>query len=489
MADLYSKLLLAAGHGYPLSKPQPYDNFPRPEGVEIGDVGTVADDGTFIVFFNIRKRNEPVNRPDLLKGYEEVPLNPEDYLLRSEQFGPGSHVSNSKLRKGKWDLKVDVDNNALIPVEAGTVLDVSSSAERTAMLLLQEGASRTELLVSDKFQKQAKKHAENWYAYVRKIGYPMDDGYLYLVTGVDKSTSWNVAATEKDTGKDEISLKLKAVQAASAEGSYRWEWESGGLFSDSGPRPASKVQNQTVFLRGFIISQNRSSLRKENKTFLRRIFPQNRGATQNVDGQDTKSDANTGAGDNKDSDVSVSPFPASYIQSSKEKYSHQYHQRYHPANAINTHMFASSPDVSVAVTHDDEWISVLGEDEKVPDDAELIHRILLKYSIQVESGCAYLKSLKTDPLTKPDLPLVSSRQETRFPPHERSTNSPKSSMMDWLWSNINGGKGGTGGIGERSRVSADDIHRFSGIGGGSGGQGGKGRDSGRYWRRRWGKRR
>ncbi|KAF7373266.1 WD40-containing domain protein [Mycena sanguinolenta] len=500
MADLYSRLLFAAGHGYPLSKPQPYDNFPRPQGVEIGDVGTVADDGTFIVFFNIRKKSDPANRPNwgLPKGYEEVPLNPEDYILRSKHFGPGSHVSNSKLRKGQWDLKVDVDSNAqvmLIPAGAGSVVDVSSSAERTAMLLLQEGASRIDLLASEKFREQAKKHAEDWYAYVRKIGYPVDNGYLYLVTGVDKSTSWNVAATVKHIGKDEISLKLKAVQIGSLEGLYRWEWENGGRFSDSGPRPASKVQNQTVFLRGFIISQSHRYLQKEKKTevisiseskpsnmfkgkkFLRTIFSRSPGVTQNDFGQDTNPDTNagakdnedTGARDNEDPDVSVFSVPTSY-------------ERYHPADAINTHMLAFSPDVSVAITHDDEWISVLEEDEKVPDDDELIHRILLKYYIKVESGCAYLKPLVMDPLTEfhhPDLPLASDFQETRFPPHERFTSSsPKSSMMNWHRPTDSGGKGGAGGIGGRPRVSREDIDRFSTIHSGTGGFGGKGSDGG-----------
>ncbi|KAF7331206.1 Cell division control protein [Mycena sanguinolenta] len=383
MADLYSELLFCS----------------RPEGVEIGDVGTVADDGTFIVFFNICKRNDPANRPNwgLPKGYKEVPLKfPEDYIIRSAHFGPGSHVSNSKVRKGKWDLKVDVDSNTLSPVTAGGAVDISSSAERIAMLLLQEGASRTDILASEKFRKQAKKHGENWYAHVRKIGYPMDNCHLYLVTGVDKSTLWNVTATDKHTGTKEISLKLKAVQIASAEGSYRWEWENGGRFSDSGPRPASEVQNQTVFFRGFKISQSHSHLLKKKKmgisisdlkpkgkNFFQKIFSRSPGVTQNVYSRDTKQDANTGAGDNKDSDVLVSSFPTSY-------------ERYHPADAINTHMFASSPDVLVAVTHDDQWISVLEEeDEKFPDDTKLLGRILSKYSIQVESGCAYLKPLDT----------------------------------------------------------------------------------------------
>ncbi|KAJ6476338.1 hypothetical protein C8R45DRAFT_1077254 [Mycena sanguinolenta] len=409
--DLYSRLLLVARHGYPLPHPQPADNFPKPQGIEIGDVGAVADDGSFNVFFNIRKSTDSVNRPNwgLPPGFEEVPLNSEDYIPRSTHFGPGSHVSNSKLRKGRWDLNVDVDSNAqviLIPVGAGTVVDISSSAERTAVLLLQEGASRIDLLPLKKFREQAEKHGEDWYAFVGdQIGYQLDNGDLYLITGVDKSTLWNVSATEKHTGNDHISLKLRAVQFGSVNGSYRWEWEEGGQFSDFGPRPASDLQNQTVFLRGFKLMLSAPLWRKQKKTkaisvadskpsdilkgkgFFRSLFSQSSGVAHNAYTGDMKHETNTVPSDNEDS-VSVSYFPASY-------------QRYHPADAINAHLLAFSSDVSVAVTHDDEWMSVLKEEEEeVPEDAELIRRILLKYSVEVESGCAYLKPLDTHSLTE-----------------------------------------------------------------------------------------
>ncbi|KAJ6510768.1 hypothetical protein C8R45DRAFT_1161731 [Mycena sanguinolenta] len=430
--NLYSRLLFAARHGYPLSKPQPYDTFPRPQGIEIGDVGTVADDGSFIVFFNIRRTSDPANcrHWGVPTPFPEVPLNPEDYIPSITYFGHGSHVSNSKLRKKHWNSRVDVDANAFIPVGIGSVVNISSSAERTAVLLLQEGASRIDLLPLKKFREQAEKHGEDWYAFVRdNIGYDqLGNGDLYLITGVDKSTLWNVSATEKHNGNDDISLDLRAVQFASVNGSYRWEWENGGQFSDSGPRrPAgegSDLQNQTVFLRGFRLMLSTPFWRKQKKTKaisvadskpsdifeekgLRSLFPASQGVISNARTGDMKHESNTGARDNENtgvrnndgSGVSVSYFPTSY-------------KRYHPANAINEHMLAFSSDVSVAVTHDDEWMSVLKEEEEeVPEDAELIRRIMSKYSVEVECGCASLKPRVAHSITEAqhtDLSVASS---------------------------------------------------------------------------------
>lgn len=109
--DLYSRLLLATGHGYPLSHPQPFDDFPRREGIEIGDVGVVTSDASFDVFFNIRRRDDPVNRFGLPEDFEPVPLDPvADFASKASHYGAGSHVSNARIQKSRLDLDASVDN-------------------------------------------------------------------------------------------------------------------------------------------------------------------------------------------------------------------------------------------------------------------------------------------------------------------------------------------------------------------------------------------
>ncbi|KAJ7267041.1 hypothetical protein B0H12DRAFT_145121 [Mycena haematopus] len=364
--DLYSRLLFAARHGYPLPHPQPSDDSPRRAGLEIGDVGAVTSD-----------------------DFEAVPLESGSYISSPTHFKPGSHVSNSQTRTQHVGSNVEVHSNPLIPVKAGAVVEISTSAERTAVLILQGGASRIDLRFLRTFKKQAEKHGENWYAFVENLGYPLENGDLYLVTGVDKSALWNVSATEKQTGADHIYVKVRAVQNGPVGGSYRWEWENGIRFSDSGPRrPAEEVpdfQNQTVFFRGFKIRLSDTLFEKQKKTKAAPIAGSRPSDILPREGffspasrwiHKSPGVLTVYTGDKET--TSVSYIPASYKQ-------------YHPADVINEHLLALSSDISVAVIHDDEWMSVLKkEEEEVPEDDELIRRIFLKYSVEVDSGCASL---------------------------------------------------------------------------------------------------
>ncbi|KAF7373868.1 WD40-containing domain protein [Mycena sanguinolenta] len=60
---------------------------------------------------------------------------------------------------------------------------------------------------------------------------------------------------------------------------------------------------------------------------------------------------------------------------------------YHPLSAVNEYLLDSAPDATVAVTHDDEWMSMMTEDDQVvPDASELIQRICHKYSLVKAPG-------------------------------------------------------------------------------------------------------
>ncbi|KAJ7096077.1 hypothetical protein C8R44DRAFT_684211, partial [Mycena epipterygia] len=176
--DLYSRLLLTKRHGYPLSHPQPCDNLPeesRMKGIEIGDVGVLTPDGSFDVFFNIcRESDDPVNRFGVPFGFVPVPLGPNDFTSWETYHPPGSHVSNTTISKRRLDVNAGVENN-------------------TAVLLLPDGASRTDLRFPDRFRDHALKHAKSWYNFLSGLGRTLENGELYLITGVDKSASWSVA--------------------------------------------------------------------------------------------------------------------------------------------------------------------------------------------------------------------------------------------------------------------------------------------------------
>jgi hypothetical protein len=154
-----------------------------------------------------------------------------------------------------------------LPLGAGAVVEISTSSKEAAVLLLPDGASRTDLRRKQKFREYALKHARAWYAFVNgDLERMVDNGDLYLVTGTDKSLSWSVAAVENHSEDLKISLKLKATQVGSAGTSCFWEWQTASSFTDSGPRPlptdAERTDNQTVFLRGFKVAISSSPLKK-----------------------------------------------------------------------------------------------------------------------------------------------------------------------------------------------------------------------------------
>ncbi|KAJ7790860.1 hypothetical protein B0H14DRAFT_3568424, partial [Mycena olivaceomarginata] len=192
--QLYTRLLLPKRHGYPLFHPQPFDNLPlesRHIGTEIGDVGVVTADGSFDVIFNIcRSANDPVNRFGVPEGFEQIKLSSGDIAPRAQYHRPGSDVSNTTISKRRLDVDAE-----------------TTSSRETAVLLLPDGASRTDVRRKKKFKDYVLTHAPCWYAFINdELERMVDNGDLYLVTRTDKSSLWSVAAIENHSEDCKISL-------------------------------------------------------------------------------------------------------------------------------------------------------------------------------------------------------------------------------------------------------------------------------------------
>ncbi|KAF7362530.1 Cell division control protein [Mycena venus] len=483
MADschLYTRLLLPKRHGYPLFHPQPFDDLPlesRYIGIEVGDVGVVTSDGAFDVIFNIcRSANDPVNRFGVPEGFEKVELSPGDVAPRGQYHRPGSDVSNTKISKRRLDVDAaaGVEGNVFLPFGAGAVVEISTSSKETAVLLLPDGASRTDLRPKNIFRDYALKHAQRWYEFVnKKLHRMVGNGDLYLVTGTDKSSSWSVAALENHSEDCKISLKLKASQVGSAGTSCVWEWETADSFADWGPRPlpAERSENQTVFIRGFKVAIRSSPLKKSakaisivdskpsdilSKTGSSPFAPSRPTGTGGL----FRSPAPHGIGGASKNEASVAEhLPGSPEQSTRAfsqsrpigiasppssigsgtaddeesisdsaEYFPENPKTYHPGYTINEYLLRTCPTANVTVTHDDEWMAVLKEsDEEFPSDCELIARICGKYDVNISSGvCLH------DPTQQASGPTVLSEE---MPPLETAA-VPKLPVTNKLWTFI-----------------------------------------------------
>ncbi|KAJ7618641.1 hypothetical protein FB45DRAFT_169939 [Roridomyces roridus] len=401
-SQLYARLLLPRGHGYPLFHPQPYDDLwdIRSTGTQIGDVGVVKD-GCFDVLFNIcYPADHPINRRfnrGLPEGFEQLEVPPADIAPQVAYHPPGADVSNTRITKRRLDIDAGVENNVFLPAGAGAVVEISASAKETAVLLLPDGAARWDLRPLRVFKDYALKHARSWYTWVNgRLGWMVESGDLYLITGVDKSSTWSVLATENRSEDLSLSLKLKAAQFASASGSCTWEWESTSSFANSGPRrqpgwerPAGSEpeKDQTLFLRGFKVTVRSSSWIKSSKAlsiteskpahilgksgFVPYSSPRAGSASQST----LRSSRPGGLQD--EMEASVDYYPNSSTA-------------YHPGCIVNDYLLESSPNADVAVTHDGEWMSVVHPDEKMPEDSVLLERISGKYHILTAAGAVYL---------------------------------------------------------------------------------------------------
>ncbi|KAJ7698730.1 hypothetical protein B0H17DRAFT_913006, partial [Mycena rosella] len=216
-SQLYSRLLLSKGAGYPLWQPEPYDDLPmeyKETGVRIGDVGIITSDGAFDFVFNICVAiDDPINSVGVPDGFEIVELHHGDVRRAPRHYPPGSDVSSAKLRK--HDLAIDA-STAITPAGAGAGLAISTSSREAAVLLLPAGGASLDLRRKQLFRDYALKHADSWYRFLNiRLGRLIENGAVYLVTGCDKAAAWGVACFSHEASEGEVSLELTASVVAS----------------------------------------------------------------------------------------------------------------------------------------------------------------------------------------------------------------------------------------------------------------------------------
>ncbi|KAJ7033194.1 G-protein alpha subunit-domain-containing protein [Mycena alexandri] len=400
MADsqLYSRLLLSKGAGYPLWLPEPYDDLPsayKEIGAAIGDVGVITSDGAFDFVFNICvARDHPINSVGVPEDFEVAALSHGDIRRAPRHYPPGSDVSSAKLKKRSLAINASSGDNPIIPAGGGAGFSISTSSREAAVLLLPDGGASMDLRRKQLFRDYALKHADNWYRFLnRDLGRMVENGSIYLITGVDKAASWGVACFSQDTSDGDVSLELKASMVASGNIKYSWtSTEISPIAARAGPDEPGNL-NQAVFLRGYkvMLRERFAGLRGAVKVSPvedakpRDLFPRK----SHVPYSDVKLSSSrlefTGSGSTgpTDGDAVVEDFPEPI-------------HIYHPADLINELILQDVQTASVSVTHDSDWISVLQDESIIPEGQELYRRLLEKYPLSTnEEGGVFFNSFDT----------------------------------------------------------------------------------------------
>ncbi|KAF5348394.1 hypothetical protein D9758_010917 [Tetrapyrgos nigripes] len=211
--ETYALMLLHHGHGYPLWIPEPNNSLPPStyaEGLRLGDVGLLTLNGGFDYLFNIfLDENDEVNR---WRGVPEgfIPLEFKRSLVCSteNQHRPKVPICSQHTKQ----LMLDAEGMVVIPgmpVGIGSGIELKFSRSRGAALILPEGASRVDYLALPDIRDYAAANAESWYQFVHEtLRLDADNGSLYVITGYDKTHSYETASFYHSSKNSTVSLRF-----------------------------------------------------------------------------------------------------------------------------------------------------------------------------------------------------------------------------------------------------------------------------------------
>ncbi|KAF8838555.1 hypothetical protein BDN67DRAFT_907095 [Paxillus ammoniavirescens] len=252
-----------ASRGYPLWLPEPDNSLPenyRNDGLRIGDVGVVAEDGSFDVFFNIcLPADHPLHQPHGVPAkFHQVVLSDRDFRHFPSVDSAGRVVSTRSI--SHRTIRAGVAGNAIVTTAGlGLKYEFSSSSEEGAILVLPEGAGKTDLANNLIFRNEALKHAESWYhfAYFNLGRSDIRNDSLYLITGHHKTSSWSIAAFSDAGGDASLAANFTAGEVVNGNigGAYSWQ-VTNSMHWRVGPEEGynRNKRNQAVSIRGYKIA-------------------------------------------------------------------------------------------------------------------------------------------------------------------------------------------------------------------------------------------
>ncbi|KAL0959363.1 hypothetical protein HGRIS_014617 [Hohenbuehelia grisea] len=391
-SQVYARNLMTEREGYPVWHPTPGDHLPedyKAHGIFIGDVGLIKENGTLDVLFNIfHPLSHPINSV-VPQGFQS--LDPSTYSSRDFESYPTAYSAPTlKYSKKIRAFQVGITGEAsppVAPVEPGGGFKFMSSFVEGAVLMLPQGACRSNFTNEPLLEQFIEQHGQQWIKFV-KSRRRLRDHSIYLVTGHDKAQSWGVASFAGNSGRREISLRfaIGGVAGAGFSLSYQWENQISGS-AQTGPPPShstsSMPHNQCVFVRGYKIRIRGEVLLKrqtmlvstiENpaKIISKKSVP--RAASKTADAQSRRPEDDTNYDSVAESFIETEQIPEPV-------------ELYHPSNVIAKYLLEIEPSHNMVVVHDDVWCALIDEvDEIMPSDEELIRRFQRSFSWKVMQG-------------------------------------------------------------------------------------------------------
>ncbi|KAF8553762.1 hypothetical protein OG21DRAFT_1196424 [Imleria badia] len=421
--DVYARHLISP-RGYPLWTPEPSHQFVvyRRDGLKIGDVGVVIpEDGCFDVFFNIclpqdHHFHRATGVPD---NFKRIELSDTDIRTVVSAENPGRIIANSSVRSVRT-IERPADSSSERTRPSGLEYEFTLSSSEGALLILPEGAERHDLRNHHRFLEVATQHGADWYRFAEeKVGQIIDNDSLYLITGLHKTRSWSVAAFEKTAGTAEHSAQFRVSQSGSDSIAATYTWDTTrALDWRVGPVDNYGLANQSVFIRGFKVALRtgifgtkwisvkadapstrpnpaRSLGAVGGDSLFAYVFSSTGKTTQSSgSGVQDEVAANSALDDARNEIQNSGALAVGehvVIQRIPEA-----SQAFHPSDIINRYLLDKEPSANIAITHDDDWITILEENLLQPEDlvqeGRLETLVSQKYDTISDEGAVYLRS-------------------------------------------------------------------------------------------------
>uniref|UniRef100_A0A0W0G948 Uncharacterized protein n=1 Tax=Moniliophthora roreri TaxID=221103 RepID=A0A0W0G948_MONRR len=416
---LYTLLLFQEKQGYPLWSPQPNTTLPDEyvrEGTRIGDVGIVHHDKPFDFLFNITyPADHPINYRGVPEGFIQLRLEELDITHVSEHRESDSHFIGPRHALTKDRVLDEYLGEGL-----NRSYQFTASNHRGAILMLPEGSSVATLESKAVFRDYAKEHASEWFTYAEKQRgriFPSEtDPSLYLITGWEKCSSWGVSsffippAAEKS-----VSLYFNAIETGQRNyAMYSWVHD-GRCNSRCYPNakgtsfhPQELLKNSSVFIRGYKLSKKR----KKTKLKIRDITSTTVNVERILDlppgSANDCFDSNSTYGSESSSSQEYGYTYGGYsnhmtpkVEITIDDSSVQEQSTFHPCDLINDFLhdvasnLASNSEFSIAISHDDDWIS---SEKMAPclasaDGLGFLKRLSSNLTVFVDHDIVYLEAM------------------------------------------------------------------------------------------------
>ncbi|KAF8172663.1 hypothetical protein BJ912DRAFT_100426 [Pholiota molesta] len=255
---IYRDLLLKHRHGLPLWIPDPDENLEehKKQGISIGDLGLLTEDGGFEYLFNIHVDADHSVNKDMVIPPSFTPLPLPRTSKHAYHDQKACITQNARFDiGGTIAAGVNLGPGAGVEVE----LDFTTTDERAAMLYLPHGADREDTTARGLYRNTL----PVWRIVVqicqRRARLRRTKRLLVSGDRCDKSGSWALAAGAPQTGSS-VQFKIRAgplAVAAVTEG-FHVSWSNTGGVERRHYPPSMKdsveVKNQCVFVRGLTIA-------------------------------------------------------------------------------------------------------------------------------------------------------------------------------------------------------------------------------------------